>query len=420
MNPDPDDYFNSAKQGWDTLIEEREKEIVDPEVKKAYQKRMADRWLTISGGVTRDASQRWMDRESASKIYQAQRFADLANKSETKNDFELHKASMIDVIRSSNFIFGDMKALELEKAYVDKLDKDRQVALKDQLLVKVLRDPTIAQVEIMSGKWDELNEADREVLREKAVAHERSVLALRLVEEERIRKQNHDNEELEIHKLYATGKLSTEALLRAKFLSGDERYIWEQRMITRGHSQVTKTNFQILAKLREGVEWIENPEDLNQFIKILSAATDRDLKQEDAEQLLEKAMNRIGGVEGEYMKRVHKEFRAELAPTSDVLGLPRVAEEEESVSRAQNLLDQAIVEAKKRGKPLSGAEIYQKGREILRIPGLRVIGKRTIMKEKAKEERERMREKRSTMPPRGERESVDDYLKRIGMPTVGK
>lgn len=419
MNPDPDDYFNSAKQGWDTLVEEREKEIVDPEVKKAYRKRMSTRWLTISGGVSQDANQKWLDRESATKVFQAQKFFDLATKAENRTDFELHKAGMIDVFRSSSFIFGETKALELEKVYTNKLDKDRQIALKDQLLVKVLRDPTIAQVEIAGGRWDELNEADREVLREKAVAHERSWLAVKQAEEAIIRQQNHDNEELEIHKLYATGKLTTEDLVNAKFISGDERYIWEQRAMTRGKTPILKTNFEVKAKLREGIQWIETPEDLNQYIKILSEASDKNITEKDAEELLEKAMNRISGVEGEHIKRAHREFRAELAPTSDVLGLPRVPEEEEAVSKAQNLLDQEIALARKRGKPLSGMEIYQKGREILRMPGLRVEDKPDIIKGRAKAERERRRMKREgkPIPPPPSREvaeTIEDYLKRTG------
>ena len=421
INPDPDDYVESAKQGWDTIIEEQEKKIQDSVVRKTFKTRMSQRWLSIMPGVTNDATKIWLDRESATKIEQAERFKGLAEKAPNKTDFELHKARMIDVFRNSTFIFGETKALTLEKTYTEKLDQDRQVALKDQLLARVLRDPTMAQIDIASGTWDELNEADREVLREKAVTHERSWLALKRAEEERIKKQNHDNEELEIHRLYATGKLTTEDLLGAKFISGDERYIWEQRAMARGKAPVLRTNFEIKAKLREGIQWIETPEDLNQYIKLLSEASDKNIKQEDAEELLEKAMNRIGGVEGEHIKRAHREFRAELAPTSDVLGLPRVPEEEEAVSKAQNLLDQEIVLARKRGKPLSGIEIYQKGREILRMPGLKVEDKPGIIKGKAKAEREARRARREGQKPtaprplKKENETIAEYLKRIGV-----
>jgi hypothetical protein len=406
-NPDPMNYAKDIEKSWDEIVKKRSGMTKDGETSRVFKDRTSARKLMILSQGHAEAERRFHDQYFAESISNVDEWANLSANAESLEDATIFQNDMLGEI-NKGYPFTEKYAGELETSKLNYIKTQRAKNAEGRVYQDILRDPGGTMQKLMlppeAGQYPDITEpTKRETLR----VHAQNVFKVketeRLQEETRIKIENHDKEELEIGSLYATGKLKIDDIQKSKFLSGDERFTWTVRIEAKQRAGIViKTNFGTYAKIQDMI-YLGQPK--AKIVKTISLASEKDLSEQDAENLLNKAQAYEGSLNDQYVHRSY-DFLRDRYMKPDLANPGAFIEKfmggNEKYYRNLNVLDIEIQKAKQSGKPLQGAAIFDKAQEIAGKPSIQDY----ITKPPSP--------KKPNVPQKKENESIEDYLKRTG------
>jgi hypothetical protein len=154
-NPNPDTYYQDTSKLYDKTVETTLGQIKDPEVQQHFKMMMNEHKVTVLDSLSREASQKWLDTNIASKMAQVDMFVDLAGKATDPEYANSYKEAARGVIRSmGGNLIHKTQALDLEQKKMQELD---EAGVKNQILI----DPTGAAKALAGDGFPDLSPKDR-------------------------------------------------------------------------------------------------------------------------------------------------------------------------------------------------------------------------------------------------------------------
>jgi hypothetical protein len=404
-NPDPMNYMKDTEKAWDDIVKKRSGMTKDGETSRAYKDKMNVRKMMILVNSQIEADKRFHDAYFAESISNVDEWANLAVTTENPGDAETFKTDMLAEIHKG-YPFTEKYAGELENSKLDWIKKERAKNAEGRVYQDILRDPGGTLQKLMlppeAGQYPDITEpTKREALR----GHTQTIFHMKQVEqrqeEARIKAENHDTEELQIGSLYSIGKLKINDIQAAKFLSGDERFTWTARIEARQKAgPVIKTNFSTYARIQD---MIFSGQPKKEISAQIAAASEKDLTEGAAENLLNKLTAYQGHVEDHWTRKSYDYLKSQITKATDVNMIGEIinAQAAEDYFKATTLLDSAIAGAKQKGKTLSGEQIFEEAKKIL--PLVKRSGKEMI--QSIKEEREKQK---AVTTPSGKKYQIEE------------
>jgi len=464
-NPDPDTYYQKGSELYDKVLEKSLRQTKDTGVRDKFKIMMMEHKVTVLDSLGKEANQKWVDTNIASKMNQVDMFADLAGKAADPEYARSYKESARAVIRSmSGNLIHQAQAQVLEKSKMQELD---EAGVKNHILI----DPVGAAKALEGGDYPDLSPKDRPYYKKEAKT------AIKAMENENEDKQV-DLMYQKLHRTYGTDyaiiydRLRDSDYMKQNF--GDvpikvktkvEQAFAEEKLrvdqVKHDKSEVvfrdTIVNFNGMTSqeirrrvAQEGLDpgkgmalirELENPPDVPRNPWAFNDMMKRIDGVESSVELDKVANNILGSNQprGDKIsqlgllyrdedkttqlnrKRGHEIIQGQIGPKTDIFGkaLPFSEPEAKNYFKATQTMDEEISAAKKKGKPLTTQEITDRAFEISSANKLSLTEKGKARATELSGKGKGLIEEIKKVPPKKPDESPADYLKRIHGATPG-
>lgn len=400
--PDPMNYAKDIEKAWDEIVKKRSGMTKDAKTSNAFNNRMAGRKLTEITRAHVEGEQRFHNQFFADSMKNVDEIKNMAIETDDPERAEMFKTMMIEELEKGYPFTPEFAREHIEKNLAE-IKTGRAKNVEGQVYQDILRDPGGTMQKLMlppeAGQYPDITEpTKRETLR----VHAQNIYKVKQTEqrqeETRIKTENHDAEEFRIEELYSTGKLKIDDIWASKFI---DKAKWTDRIAAKQMAGVViKTNFSTYARIQDDI-FAGKPK--AEIIKRIAVATEKDLSEQDAETLLNKSTAYEGSLNDQYIHRSYSYIRDRFMKpdmTNPGAFIEKFMGGNEKYYRNLNALDLEIQKARQSGKPLQGIAIFDKAREIVGEPKVEDFIKKPP-------------EKKLNVPQKKEKESIDDYLKRM-------
>lgn len=350
--PDPDNYFGNWQTRFQKVAKARVDEIQDPELKakaNLVTKSFENSHLSQQKHF---GNQLWLDTQKS----RINRILDgYASRGEMDKGIDLIEQNKLD---------GIFHPTEADKV-IEHFKKNISAAEALKVDRAIGADPAQATTDLLSGMYPNLTDQARNELTKKAEKAFEIEEARKKKEAQEKEKIAHDEEEKHLFGLLSTGKLTLADIQKTRFLKGDERNTWWERLEKRTKAEAEKpikTNPLIYMKLREAIE--SGQYDRQTLLNSIGDASAKDLAEGDVEKLTEKIYKAADEVNDRAVKKTRDYFKSQLVPTRG-LGIAESPEEWTDYYKATTALDQKLDAARKSGKPIEGDAIWEEGLKLL-------------------------------------------------------
>lgn len=403
-NPDPMNYARDIEKGWDEIVKKRSGMTKDGIVANAFKNRMNSRKLTEITRAHVGGEQLFHNQFFADSMKNVDECKNMAIETDDPDRSEMFKQMMIDELQKGYPFTPEFAREHIEKN-LEEIKTKRAKNTEGRIYQDILRDPGGTMQKLMlppeAGQYPDITEpTKRETLR----VHAQNIFKVKqteqLQEEARTKKENFDAEEFHIEELYSTRKLKIDDIWASKFI---DKAKWTDRLEAKQRAGVViKTNFSTYARIQDMI-YLGQPK--KEVVRQISLASEKDLSEQDAETLLNKSTAHEGSLNDQYIHRSYSYIRDRyMKPdmTNPGAFIEKFMGGNEKYYRNLNALDLEIQKARQSGKPLQGAAIFDKAREIVGEPKIEDFIKNLPPKKP-----------KPNVPQKKEKESIDEYLKRM-------
>jgi len=423
-DPDPTTYAATKQKAWDEIVKKISGITKDSETRRMFQE-YADRTkLRRMPQLYNEQEKRFHNQYFTESLRNVDEWANLASTAESLEDAEIFKADMIAEINKGYPFSDTVFAKSLEDQKLKEIEVNRAKNAEGRVFQDILRDPGGTSQKLMlppeAGFYPDIKDsAKRETLR----GHAETIFKTRQTEvkqeADRIFKENHDAEEMQIGGLYATGKLKIDDIQKATFLSGDERYAWTARIEARQKAGVAKTDFNTYLGIHDAIYSGELKLEIN---KRITGAVDKGLLTEnDAESLLNKSTAFTNSIEDHNTKKGYEIIKNSILGKPDKLqALIKSAQGEISVTyneddlknyfKATGQLDEEMRLARQHGKPMTSDQVVERAFAISK--SYKKKGVEDFLP--GKEEIEKIKKSKKPVSKKEKGETLAEYDKRTG------
>jgi hypothetical protein len=426
-NTNPMNYMKDTEKAWDDIVKKRSAMTKDAITADMYKNKMNSRKLMILHNSQEEANRRFRDAYYFDTMKNIDEWKNLAIQTPDLAQAEIFQNEMLNEINKGYPLDKD-KAYAIETKYLADIKAGRQRNAEARLEYDILWQPGNAIIGLMQGLYPEV--ADEKTRADYLVRAERAFKTnqdQQRQDEARIKQEKHDDEEVALWRIFATGKMTLSDIGNTQYLSGDERYTWQERMENKIKNRANiKTDFRVYSELQDAITTLPK----RRVVEMIANASEKNLSENDAEKLLGKLDAHTNSLRDHWIKKGYEFLKSKFVTQRDKLGqLLQTPEEMERYLTGTNILDMEIQTSAQKGQPLEGIDIYNKAVKIwesLKLSPAEKMEEKIKPIKKMQEEKaaaEALKKKGQQPPPapitpkvlplRNKNESLDDFLKRI-------